>query len=311
MNTIGELRAAILRQALRPMNYSWPLAAIQSLCFVGAAYWFQVPPSSGVAVIVVGLVAVVMAVRAEEEWGRPERIAWLFLAVILSIVAIRAVNEEDAQRERQFIAVVEGLNATIQASTQQFRATMNKENSILDTTKQAAELSRENLASLSGEGSYPCIVPQSHAVVNGSVPLVVWNKGLRNLTGVEIRILSEREFLDGGSIFYKPPAELGTLRSEWPKPLPEGVIPKPGDNGVANYIAEIWTQNGYYTEVINFRRGKYMLPWAYQYWLTKQFGFPHRLPLKTEIKEQRRVVKACGQNKWSDDLGDGRPITKP
>jgi hypothetical protein len=154
-------------------------------------------------------------------------------------------------------------------------------------------------------------VPQSHAVVNGLVPLVVWNKGVHNLTGVEVRLLSEREFLDGGSIFYKPPAELGTLRSEWPKPIPEGVIPKPEDNGVANYIAEIWTQNGYYTEVINFRRGKYMLPWAYQYWLTKQFGFPPKQPFATEIKEARKAMKACGQNQWSDDLGDGKPVKKP
>jgi hypothetical protein len=30
------------------------------------------------------------------------------------------------------------------------------------------------------------------------------------------------------------------------------VIPRPGDDGIAYYIAEIWTQNGYYTEVINF-----------------------------------------------------------
>jgi len=296
---------------LRPIRYSWPLALIQAAFLIGASYWFQRPSSSGVAVVILTVLAVVMAIRAEDKWGRLERAGWLSLIAIVSLVAIRAVNEEDAQRERQFTAVIERLNTTIQKSTQQFQKTMNKENSILDTTKQAAELSKENLASLSGEGSYPCIVPQSHAVVNGSVPLVVWNKGLRNLTGVEVRILSEREFLDGQSIFYKPPAELGTLRSEWPKPLPEGVTPKPGDNGVANYIAEIWTQNGYYTEVINFRRGKYMLPWAYQYRLTKQFGFRPGQPLKDEMKEEVKVRRVCAQSGWSDDLGDGKPITRP
>jgi hypothetical protein len=74
------------------------------------------------------------------------------------------------------------------------------------------------------------------------------------LTGVEVRLRSLSELLDGSSLFYKPPAELGTLRHEWAKPLPEGVIPRPGDDGITYYIAEIWTQNGYYAEVINFRR---------------------------------------------------------
>jgi hypothetical protein len=56
------------------------------------------------------------------------------------------------------------------------------------------------------------------------------------LTGVEIRLLSETEFPDEESIFYKPPAKLGTLRPEWPKPLPEGITPKVDEDGVAHYI---------------------------------------------------------------------------
>jgi hypothetical protein len=135
--------------------------------------------------------------------------------------------------------------------------------------------------------------------------LVIWNKGKNNLTGVEVLLLNESEFL-GGAEFYKSPTELGTLPFEWPKPLPEGVIPVPGTDGVAHFIAEIWTQNGFYTEVINFRRGKYSLPWAYQYWLTRQVPFRG----KEGQGMAGRLISACSQAKWSDDLGDGKPIPK-
>lgn len=309
--------SAVAQMARRQVRYSWAIAVIQGTCLIAASYWLQRPPSSGVTVVVLGVVAVVMTVRAEDKWERLERIGWLFLTGVLALVAIRAINQEDYRRDQEFTSILTGLADGIRSSNQQFQATMAKENSILDTTKTAADLSKENLASMSGEDSYPCIVPQSHAVVNGMVPLVVWGRGPNNLTGVEVRLLSQREFLDGGSLFYKPPTELGTLRSEWPKPLPEGVIPTPGDDGVAHYIAEIWTQNGYYTEVINFRRAKYVLPWAYQYWLNKQFGFPLGQQVKTEeqiksaFKQEQKIAKACGQSSWSDDLGDGKPVPKP
>lgn len=45
---------------------------------------------------------------------------------------------------------------------------------------------------------------------------------------------------------------LGKWRHEWAKPLPEGVISRPGDDGIAYYIAEIWTQNGYYNPTQDF-----------------------------------------------------------
>jgi len=247
--------------------------------------------------------------------GGKEKIAWTLLLLGFLVVEFRSLDKEHAANEelqnasrydQEF-----NLLKLLLANQRDFDATMKKSGDILDTTKQVGTLAQENLESITGEGSVPCIVPQSHAVVNGRVPLVVWNRGHNNLTGVEVRLLSQAEFLDQESIFYKPPAELGTLRFEWPKSLPEGVVPILESNGVANYIAEIWTQNGYYTEVINFRRGKYTLPWAYQYWLNKQFGFPPKQSLKNELKEAREATKTCSQPKWSDDLGDGKPTPKP
>jgi hypothetical protein len=93
------------------------------------------------------------------------------------------------------------------------------------------------------------------------------------------------------------------------KPLPQGIIPHPESNGIANYTAEIWTQNGYYTEVINFRKGKYSLPWAYQYWLTQQRPFhPNEDP--KAIVLIAHMTDRCRQPEWSDDLGDGKPSAR-
>lgn len=293
----------------------WAGVPFMGLCLVLLLYKLHKFDSSNIAVVTMALVAAIMTVRTA-KWGL-ESLGWLALTAILAVFAIRATNEEDKRRNRQFAAVLDRLTETIRIGDQRFEQNLAKENSILDVTKTAADLSKQNLDTVSGEGSYPCIVPQSHAVVNGVVPLVVSNRGKNNLTGVEVRIVSDTEFLDGRSLFYKPPAELGTLRSEWPKPLPEGVIPKPGDDGVAHYTAEIWTQNGYYIEVINFRRGKYTLPWAYQYWLNQEFGFPRRQHVKTaeqirtEVKQGRKALDACSQGVWSDDAGDGRPVPKP
>lgn len=257
------------------------------------------------------VVAAIMTIRTT-KWTF-EGLGWLGLTAILALAAIHATQEEDNSRNRQFNAVLSGLEVT----NQELRDSVSKENSILDVTKTAADLSKQNLDIVSGEGSYPCIVPQAFAVVNGVIPLVVWNRGKNNLTGVEVRVVSDAEFLDGRSMFYKPPAELGTLRAEWPKPLPEGVVPQlEKDNGVAHYLAEIWTQNGTYNEGINFRHGKYGF-WAYQYALHQQFLFPrgqHVLTpkqIQDEVRQDRKALDACSQSIWSDDAGEGKPVPQP
>src|SRR5712692_1092046 len=180
----------LVQVARRPVNYSWVLASIQGALLSLASYWYQSLPSSGVVLVIIGVVGVVMTIRAEDRWGRFEKMGWLFLTAVLALVAIRAINQEDYRRNQQFTSILTGLADNIRSSNEQFQATIAKENAILDTTKTAADLSKENLASISGEDSYPCIVPQSHAVVNGMVPLVVWGKGPHNLTGVEVRLLS-------------------------------------------------------------------------------------------------------------------------
>jgi len=90
----------MLRRVLRPLEYSWALALTQGLSVIGASYWVQRPPSSGITIVAVGFVAIVMTVRAQ-GWKLIERIVWLVLATLLSLAAIRAVQREDYQHDQE------------------------------------------------------------------------------------------------------------------------------------------------------------------------------------------------------------------
>jgi hypothetical protein len=277
------------------------------------------PFCPGVFIAILAFVAA--AVTFRKEPGTREKAVWVFvfLALMCAEVWMMGIDRQDnedrhtkanANQLKGFTDIGDGIKKSILESDRNFAATMDKENRVLDTTQSVASLAQRNLDTVTGKDSYPCIVPQSHAVsAGGMVPLVVWDKGPNILTGVEVRLMSQAEFLSGG-VFYKPSAELGTMRPEWPKPLPEGITPVPDGDGIAHYLAEIWTQNGYYTQVINFRHGKYSLPWAYQYWLTQQIPFHPKGDPKANGMTAH-VTKGCRQPDWSDDLGDGKPIPRP
>lgn len=255
--------------------------AIQFIGLIVAVFLlFSKIPPPGVAVAILSVAAIIMTFH--EKMGKWHKILWMVIIALFLYIELRAIDY--AQDE--------------QLAQQQM---------VLEKTQNVAELARRNLETVTGEGSHPCIVPQSHASMNGGIPLVVMNRGINPLTGVEIQILSDQEFLDGTSLFRKPKINIGTLRSEWGKELPDFLIPKLKSDGTAHYLAEIWTQNGFYTETIFFRRGKY-LPWAYQYYLTKISDIKMG---KLNSATKQEIVKDCDQREWSDDLGDGKPVTHP
>jgi hypothetical protein len=231
-----------------------------------------IPPST-VVILLLTFFSVVMTLDVLEK---KQKTVWIVIVAALTLIALHAIFHEGSEQLAQQKAVLKKINT-------------------------AAKLAKDNLAALTGEGSYPCIVPQSHAVIKAAIPLFVWNRGINPLTGVEIKILSSSEFINIKSRFLKPFIDIGTLRSGWGKPLPYIIYPKLGKDGTANYTADIWTQNGFYVESINFRRGKYMLPWAYRYRLIKV----HVMKNMT----MNEIMKECVTQKWSDDLGDGKPTT--
>ena len=76
--------------------------------------------------------------------------------------------------------------------------------------------------------------------------------------------------------------------------------PVPDEKGIANYQAEIWTQNGFYTEVMNFMRGR-RNQWSYEYWLTNQTV---KWQVGKRIGLAGSIASDCEMGEWSDDLID-------
>jgi hypothetical protein len=285
-----------------------------------------VPIPVGVYVATLGGLAAAVTLRKEPS--TPEKALWIVAITILMVAEIHNLYVEADKQNKEAEAIstslgltnkglgktLEGLTSVVgkldqaaDTSKTQFDTTIDRVNGVLKT-------SQENLDAMMGKGSIPCIVPQSHGVTSqGKITLVLWNKGKHDLTGVEVRLLSEREWVNLESQ-EKTPTLLGTISPVWPKTI-LGVVPEINPkSGMAHYTAEIWTQNGFYTESINFRRGKYSLPWAYQYFLTKQEPTmvtpvgPNRTPAMTLQPIQ---IMDCQSKEWSDDLGDGKPIPRP
>jgi hypothetical protein len=262
-------------------------------------------PPIGVYIAALGLFAGLITILPPER--RLEKLGIVVLLTILGYMEIhnlyRDRDEHDAEQAKalkeekdNFKAIADSLRNEMTQNQSQFAATMQSQ-------QKAISLADTGLKNITGYGSVPCITPQSHAIENNEVPLVVWNRGQNDLTGVELRMLSQNEFTEALAIFNKPAISLGTIHPTWPKPIPNGVHPIVGANGEASFIAEIWTQNGFYTELLKFRKGKYALPWAYQYWLTKHTRIgPHGM--------EGNILGECNQGQWSDDLGDGKPTSK-
>jgi hypothetical protein len=262
----------------QPVSPVWRgLSWVALLGFFGAAIWcYFHTPSTGKGGILLAVAASLMPLFWEKI-SPLERVFWIAMLFTLLRVEYRAINKDQKDLADKFQGIADQLK---------------------DSTQKAKDI----LANISGEGSFPCIVPQSHAASDTSIPLTIWNKGEKNnLTGVRVTVLSQSEFLNGGP-FLKLPVDIGTLPPDWGEPLLP-VSPKLGADGQAMYQIDIWDQTGFYTEVIRFRKGKYKLPWAYEYWLTKQI-------VSFKSHSSSSVPIADCSSSWSDDLGDGKPIPK-
>ncbi|MEO6802448.1 MAG: hypothetical protein ABI197_04285 [Granulicella sp.] len=260
--------------------------------------------------------------RELKQMGRSEKALWTFLMLAFFLLELRTLYLDRSEHDRDqafarceelksFQDIANALKLSISQAQSEYGSTISHVDDVLTTTRGVASTAKSNLDQISGKDSYPCIVPQSHAVVDGKIPIVFYNRGKNNLTGVEVQILSPHAFTQNIGEFYKPSIELGTVNPIWSKPIPGGISPELDTAGLAGYTFFIWTQNGFYSEVIEFRKGKYDLPWAYRYWLYKRRVFDHAEGRFPKGAQASILMKGCQTPQWSDDLGDGKPPTKP
>jgi hypothetical protein len=290
-------------------------------CIEVTSHWWQWHPPIGVFIGVLAVMGVLVPLFREwGEIGRLEKVLWTLAMFALLALELRTLyldrDEHDAEQAlarcrdlESFQAIANKLDGSIRQAQGQYQSTIAEVNNVLKTTQSAASLAKNSVDQLSGKGSYPCIVPQSHAVVDGKIPLVLHNRGKNNLTGVGVQILSPHAFTEDIREFYKPEIDLGTVNPIWSKPLPVGIAPELDRNGIADYTIFIWTQNGFYSEVLQFRKGKY-LPFAYRYWLTKREVFDKPTKQFPKGAQVSTPITGCQSSEWSDDLGDGKPTAK-
>jgi len=141
-----------------PVEYKWSWAAIQAPLIIAASYWWYVPAVPGIAVAFLALVAVAMALRAEENWSRTERLFWLGLAICLMVVEIRAIKGDrerqdavEAQNRRNENARFEGI---LKDNREKFQATIAEVGRTFDKTEQAADTARDAVNNITGGKTY-------------------------------------------------------------------------------------------------------------------------------------------------------------
>ena len=261
-----------------PVEYTWTLAAIQGFAIIATSYWIQIPPSPGIAVGVLGLVAVVMTVRAEDEWGRTERIAWLLLALCLMVVEIRAIqfdrSRQDALEAQNRKDETERFSEVLKDNREKFDATMSRTGEILGTTQRVGELAQENLENTTGGKSFAAVTPQ---VWSGTVPisLSIYNYGKQTLTGVTVSIYGSDAWHKPRGFFEAPTIDVGTLHAGEMKLLKETITPtdsgaRDGGLKMDSFQLYISAQNFTVVEHLLFREGK-QIPWTFRYIVTRQF----------------------------------------
>jgi len=233
-----------------------------------------------------------MAVRAEEQWSRTERFAWLFLAIVLGVSAIKATQSENDEHNRQFASIISGLAKTIQTSNEQFQETMNKNNAILDSTKKAVDLSKKNLENITGGESFAFLRPQ---VGYSPVPLSIRNEGKNILTGVTVKIYGQDSYdvNNPGKFLSVPQITIGTLHPKETRLIPGvNLTPSLDANGWDAYQIDISAQNDTVQEHLIFRKptGDCGAFWEYSFVVERGFIISQtqketKLGYKTLIKQ--------------------------
>lgn len=255
-------------------------------------YWYWHIPAPNKAVLALTGVTIIMALL---EMRTGHKAVYLLLVICLIFTENRAINkdradslkaEDDHRNEERgkFQSIADGLDATIANSDRQFAATMGKQNELLQN--------------LTGGDSFAFVVPQTHAATSNGLPLAIHNRGKYMLTGVTVTVWGPHVF-ECVNPFDVVPFYVGTLNPGEIRTIGLSLKPLVDEKHDTDaYWIRIAAQNFTADQMLNIRKGKWALPWAYRYWVTKTTFRPNG------TSTQKFLIKPT---EWSDDLGDGKP----
>ncbi len=165
---------------------------------------------------------------------------------------------------------------------------------------------------VTGGDSFAFIIPEILAPIEltepgpNSLPALRWiigNAGEYPLADVKVRMIKESDLLSAFSHNEEYHDQIISFSTIAP-----GFFDKPPDDdqyllnpklemnreGIAIYDFEIFARNGLVSEVLQIRKGRNSLPWAYRFWVQSTCSIAHETPCST------RVLRS--QEKWSDEI---------
>ncbi len=243
-------------------------------------------PSIGIFIGVIGFAGVVLPL-IRNRLGKLETAAWVAAFSLFLMLEIWAIHQEDikgqrdhafsrCEEERRFLQMNNDLSNSIETAQDVLRSIEN----IGKTTKEVAQLARENLEDVTGAGAFAYVLPWHGNIDDGSAVLAlnVYNGSNRTLLGAVVTI---REVIRGdislngvGRIdtrypSYSPSAiEIGSLAPYEGRgvPLPGGLItPVLKEDGLCVYRIFISSQAPLTTEYLYFKRADRGTGFAYRY----------------------------------------------
>jgi hypothetical protein len=262
----------------------WCGVALAGTFTIAVACLFYWVPPPGISVAVMGAVAAIMAARTKATGA--EKATWMLIISALLVIEIAAINKERyfarlnedirvTQEQRKFREIARDIRDAATKTTQQLDATMAKENEVLGTTQQVADLSKKNLENITGGKSFAIVTPQVWSGIV-PIPLSIYNYGNDTLTGVTVSIYGKTEWNNPRGFFDAPTINVGTLHAGEMKLLKESITPdinsEFNENGlnIDRFQIHIAAQNFTVVEYLDFRQGK-KLPWTFRYLVTRQF----------------------------------------
>lgn len=286
-------------------EYSRIAEVLQALFITFCVNSFLFYPSPGVAAVVLGLAAGVMAVRAP-GFSKAEQVVWIGILTALAVVEIVAVKRAQDYSDAMQAQLRMEDRVGRRLEHEQFNAMLQEFSKVLKSTRAIENLSEENLKNITGANSVPYIVPQTHAGVD-PIPLEIWDQGKYILSGVTVIIRNAKDYGDTAAFLNRPELTVGVVHPGFGRMLSQGISPHIDSSGEDIYDIEISTQGDSYSEVLHFRRNKYAsipgaLPWAYKFWV-----YRHRIISKSRKRTSTVSEVVLDRSKWSDDEGDGIP----
>ncbi|MDQ2710675.1 MAG: hypothetical protein M3Y24_00320 [Acidobacteriota bacterium] len=222
---------------------------------------------------------------------------------------VMTANKNRMDEDDRFAKVLknqqENFTEVLRKDREQFQSTVTHVDSV-------ARLAQESLANITGKNSFPYIVPQTHSGTE-TIPLFMWDHGRHLLSGVTFTI---KKWGSDGILTF-PEMDVGVLHPGWGRPLKAQITPHPDtSSGIDSYDVEMYTQSEFFTEVLQFRKGRNQLRWAYQYWVQRHLigDEAKRTALQLKLSNAPNAnfsltITVLSTKGWSDDLGDGRPST--